>query len=66
MRFELFLTYRKMVTFWTYADKSGTTLRQGFTAVVKSYGQIYKPFNKHIHDYKNIENKAASKQTTRE
>ena len=25
MSFELFLTYQKMVTFWTYADESGTT-----------------------------------------
>ena len=27
MSFELFLTYQKMVTFWTYAGESGTTLR---------------------------------------
>ena len=28
MSFELFLlTYQKMVTFWTYADESGTTLK---------------------------------------
>ena len=26
MSFELFLTYQKTVTFWTYADKSSTTL----------------------------------------
>ena len=26
MGFELFLTYQKMVTFWTYADEPGTTL----------------------------------------
>ena len=27
MSFELFLTYQKMVNFWTYADESGTTLK---------------------------------------
>ena len=27
MSFELFLRYQKMVTFWTYADESGTTLK---------------------------------------
>ena len=27
MSFELFLTYQKMVTFWTYAGESGTTLK---------------------------------------
>ena len=26
MSFELILTYQKMVTFWTYAGESGTTL----------------------------------------
>ena len=25
--FSYFLTYYKMVTFWTFADKSGTTLK---------------------------------------
>ena len=40
MSFEVFLTYQKMVTFWTYAGESGTTLSGCLCDVSHPHGNV--------------------------